>query len=49
MVCLFCLRETNDGISINGESQEAKNARKTIAKYFWFDVSYLVNKAYSNG
>lgn len=39
MVCLFCQKETNDGISIHGSSELATNARNIIAKYFWFDVS----------
>lgn len=40
MVCLFCQKETNDGISIHGASELATNARNIIAKYFWFDVSF---------
>lgn len=40
MVCLFCLDETDDGVSIFGESEMAKNTRKLIAAYFWFDVSH---------
>lgn len=40
MVCIFCLHETNDGIPIYGESNVAESARKIIAKYFWFQVSF---------
>lgn len=40
MACIFCLRETNHGISIFGDSEVAENARNTIVKYFWFDVSH---------
>lgn len=39
MVCLFCQKETNDGISIHGSSELATNARTIVTKYFWFDVS----------
>lgn len=43
MVCLFCQKETNDGISIHGASELATNARNIIAKYFWFDVSFKLS------
>lgn len=39
MVCLFCLRETNYGVNIFGESEMAENARNIISAHFWFDVS----------
>lgn len=39
MVCLFCLKERTDGVSINGASELATNARSIIARHFWFDVS----------
>lgn len=40
MVCLLCLKETNDGIPIFGDSLVAENARNIIVKHFWFDVSH---------
>lgn len=40
MVCLFCLDETDDGISIFGESDDAAGARNLIAAHFWFNVSH---------
>lgn len=40
MVCLLCLNEADDGVSIYGKSEEALNARDLIAAHFWFDVSY---------
>lgn len=43
MVCLFCLRETSEGISISGISEEATKAREIVVKYFWFDVSSSFN------
>lgn len=39
MVCILCLNETNDGISIYGDSEAAENARLIIVKYFWFRVN----------
>lgn len=39
MVCLFCLRVTIDGIPISGDTEQAKNVRDIICKYFWFNVS----------
>lgn len=42
MVCLFCLRETNYGVSMFGESEMAENARNIISAHFWFDVSSCV-------
>lgn len=41
MVCLFCLKEVNEGVLINGASESATNARNIIAMHFWFDVSSL--------
>lgn len=39
MVCLFCLKETHDGVTIYGRSELAEQARNIIAQHFWFDVS----------
>lgn len=48
MVCIFCLKETNDGISIFGESTAAENTRAIIVKYFWFNVSLLKLTKFNN-
>lgn len=40
MVCIFCVKESSDGIILFGDSDEAKTARNIIVKYFWFDVSF---------
>lgn len=39
MVCIFCLKETNDSVFFSGASELAEYARNIIAKHFWFDVS----------
>lgn len=39
MVCLLCLKETDEAISTYGQSEVAGITREVIAKYFWFDVS----------
>lgn len=39
MVCVFCLDETDDGISIYGVPEMATKVRSLIATHFWFDVS----------
>lgn len=41
MVCLFCLKDTNDGVTMYGTSEFAEHARNIIEKHFWFDVSWL--------
>lgn len=39
MACLFCLKETDDSLSLHGASESAEYARNIIAKHFWFVVS----------